>query len=252
MLSRYRLIVLLFTGLGSLLVSCGDEHDPLRNITPAQGARIKFIHASPDAPEVDIYVNDVKVSGVLTIPPATPGVLTYPGLFPGSEYVTVAPGTASVKAVLPQTGATALAAELPLQDGQYYSVFAVDSAKKLSVLVLEDYVDGSLADSKSYLRFVHLIPNGAETDLAFSAGTTFTASGAQTLFTTIGFKGVANYTAIEPGTYSFQLRNAGTITGLTTLASQTFEANRTYTLYARGFVGGTATKAPALTRYINK
>ncbi len=206
----------------------------------------------PDAPQVNLFINNVKVSGVLTIPPATPGALAYPGLFPGSEYVTVTPGTASISAVVPATGATTLSLDVPVADGRYYSVFAVDSAKKITSLVVEDMVDNSIAADMAYIRFIHLIPNGPSVDLAFSSGTTFATASAQTLFTNSAFKQVSDYVPVEPGTYSFQLRRNGLTTAVATLTNQTFEANRTYTIYARGFIGGTSALVPALTRYINK
>jgi hypothetical protein len=83
------------------LGSCGDENSFLTNVITAEGAKVKFIHAAPDAPGVAIFVNDKKVSGVLTVDPATPGIVTYGGVFPAQDYANLSAGAAKVSVTAP-------------------------------------------------------------------------------------------------------------------------------------------------------
>lgn len=236
--------------------SCGDETNSYQNITPASGAKIKFIHAAPDVVGIDIYVNDKKFSGVATSPPAAPALLTYGNAFPSTaEYATLAAGKAKVGVVVPSLNVTALTADINVEEGKYYSVFATGIAPTYAPFVLEDKIPAP-AGKTIFVRVVNLIPNSTSAE--------FTVNG-QVIATGVPYKNAdAAFIAVPidftSGTISvpFAYKVLG---GLTPLVSSTLSVagnfpGRAVTFYLRGVLTTDAknpTKyTPTGTVYINK
>jgi Domain of unknown function (DUF4397) len=238
-----------------LLGACGGETaNPYKDIAPAQGAHVKFYHAAPDAPAVDIFVNDQRLSGIYTVPPAVAGSLAYFNSFPLQDYAAIAPGTAKTKVVVPvsattPTETTALAADVAVEDGKYYSVFAYGAGAKPEALLWADNL--TAADkSKAYIRFVNLVtgtPVGGY-DLAVNG---------VVLYKNVDYKaGSPSFLAIDPITFGataipIQLRAAGTATVVSSTTLQPY-SNRFYTFIGRGLATEkTGAKVPTLSVSVN-
>ena len=238
-----------------LLGACGGEtNNPYKDISPAQGARVKFYHAAPDAPAIDIYVNDQRLSGINTIPPATAGSLAYFNSYPLQDYASIAPGTAKTKVVAPvsatnPTETTVLTADIPVEDGKYYSVFAYGAGAKPEAILWADNLMAT-DKSKAYIRFLNLItgtPVGGY-DLAING---------VVVYKNIDYKaGSANFIALEPIAFgataiAIQLRAAGTATVVSATTLQPY-AGRFYTFIGRGLVSEkTGAKIPTLSVSVN-
>jgi hypothetical protein len=250
------IITLLIACFG--LISCGDQQDSFQIISPATGARVKFIHAAPDVPGIDIYVNDKKFSGVNTSPPATPALLTYGNAYPSTaEYATLPAGKAKVAVVIPSlNNATGIAADLTVEEGKYYSVFATGISPNYTPLLLEDKLP--VASGKNiFVRVINLIPNSTTAE--------FTVNGT-TIATGVAFKNTDNtfYTvpidAFTSGTINvpFAVKVLGGVAAVSIAAvSQTLVIpGRVYTVIVRGVVTTDAknpTKfAPSTTVYTNR
>ncbi len=243
----------LSTGFVSLMLglgACGDEYDFLTSVQPAEGARVKFYHVASDAPGVNIFVNDKKFSGILTTPPAAAGSLTYFNSFPNVDYGSLPAGTAKIKVetaaapVLP-----VLAADLPVEDGKYYSVFAYGASPTYGALVLNDKFD--LADkSKAGVRLINLVAGATSPKYDLVVNNNVIASG-------IDFAAnKADFLPIETIAYAataltVQIRAAGTATVVASTTIQPY-SGKFYSFIARGQVGGTGTKAIALSVSTNK
>ena len=237
------------------LWSCGDKADFRNSVVPATGARVKFYHAAPDAAGVDIYVNDQKFSGVNTVPPAAPALLTYFNSFPNQDYALVTPGTAKVKVVMPAsttaaTESTLATTDLTTQADTYYSVFLYGTAPTYNTLTLTDNL--TVKDpAQAYIRLVNLVAGtdaAATYDLAVNG--TVVVSGIAPL------KGSATFIPIPAIAYAttavpVQIRPAGASTVIASTTVQPY-AGRFYTLVARGIVGGTSTKAITLSISTNR
>ncbi|WP_020602962.1 DUF4397 domain-containing protein [Spirosoma spitsbergense] len=237
------------------LWSCGDTADFRNSVVPATGARVKFYHAAPDAAGIDIYVNDQKFSGVNTVPPAVPALLTYFNSFPNQDYALVTPGTAKVKVVTPAsttvtTDATLATADLTTQADTYYSVFLYGTAPTYNTLTLTDNL--TVQDpAQAYVRLVNLV-SGADAAATYDlvVNGTVVASGIAPL------KGAATFFPIPAIAYAttavpVQIRPTGASTVLASTTLQPY-ASRFYTLVARGIVGGTTTKAVILSVSTNR
>jgi hypothetical protein len=183
-------------------------------------ARVRVVHASPDAPAVDIVVNDA-------LRPFTDvefgDISDYAGV-PASVYnVKVTPaGLAPESAVIE--------ADLSLYYNADYTVVAVDFLDNITPIVLLD--DNSRPPLRqSRLRFVHASPDAPAVDIKVLDG--------PYLYQNVSFTEVGDYLEIPEGIYTLQVLVAGTDAVALELPGLLFERGRTYTAFAAGLVGGT-------------
>jgi LPXTG-motif cell wall-anchored protein len=188
----------------------------------AQGgqASVRVIHASPDAPAVDIWIDgNVAISDV-----AFAEVTDYADLAPSTYNVQVSP-----------TGATepiVIDADLELSADTDYSVAAVGTLENIEPLVLIDN-NAAPAEGKAHVRFVHASPDAPAVDIAVTGG--------PVLFSNIEFKGVGDYLPVDAGTYDLEARVAGTETVALSVPGVALEAGTVYTIWAMGLVEGEPT-----------
>lgn len=238
------------------VVACGDKTDSFQNITPATGARIKFIHAAPDVAGVDIYVNDKKFSGVNTSPPATPGLITYGSAYPSTaEYATLPAGKAKVGVMIPSLNTTGLVADLTVEEGKYYSVIATGISPNYAPLIFEDKLP-AISGKTIFVRVLNLIPNSTTAD--FTVNGTLIASGVTYKNTDNTFISVP-IDAYTSGTISvpFATKISGGLTVLNSTVSLTSVVpGKAYTVVIRGVLttdSKNPTKyTPATTIYTNR
>lgn len=242
--------------LSAAFSSCTDEQSSqLAIVSPAAGARIKFIHAIPGGPGVSILVNNQQFSGVLTTPPSAPGLLTYGTFFPVNDYATLSAGAAKVDVVTPASGTVAqgtiITSNVTVEANRFYSVFAVGSGTAPEAFTIEDNL--SAADtSRAYVRFVNLVANSTTGyDLGYG-GTYLPGTG------NIAYKQASNFVPITPvptggSPVAIQLRATGTAVNLIpTTATFSPTKGRFYTFFVRGLVGGTGTQVFTVSSYTNR
>ncbi len=178
-------------------------------------AEVRVIHASPDAPAVD-----VRVDGTLAFPNlAFTGVTEYAELLPDTYDVTVTPAGAESPVVID--------APLTLEDGTSYTVLAIDRLESIEPLVLEDLRDPD--PEIPAIRFVHASPNAPAVDIAI-AGSVPLALGE------LEFRDATGYLSLPPGTYDLEVRLAGTSTVVLPIDDVTITGGRTYTAAVVGLV----------------
>ena len=193
-------------------VGCDDEEDPMQ---PAPSNSLtKVIHASPDAPGVDILVDNTVAGTNLTYLQNTP-------------YLTLPSGTRNIKVNVTGTSTTVLEGNLNFVKDKAYSIFAVNSVASIEPLVLEDNL-ATPAAGKVHVRFIHLSPDAPAVDITLADGTV--------VFGNISFKEFTAFTPLDAATYNLQVRLAGTSTVVLDLGNVTLPAGKILTVYARGFV----------------
>ncbi len=206
-------LVVAFAAMG-----CRKDDNP---VMPAPKARVMAVHASPNAPAVDLLVDNV-VAGT---------ALAYPG---NTGYLSVNAGTRNLKLNVTETSTTVINADLPLSPGASYSVFACDSVSKIAPLVLTDDL-AAPASGMARVRFVHLSPNAPAVDIAVTSG--------PVLFANKSFKQYSAFTPVAAGTYNLEVRPAGSSAVVLPLPGITLQAGRIYTVFAKGFLGGAGAQA---------
>ena len=191
------------------------------------GPRVRAVHASPDAPAVDVWVD-----GAVAFENAPfKGVTPYAELTAGFHNFQIVP-----------TGATepvVIEADLDLQGNTDYTIVALNELASIEPLVLVDN-NALPAEGKAHVRFIHASPDAPAVDIAVTGG--------PVLFGGIPFKGVGDYLPVDAGTYDLEARVSGTETVALSLPGITLEEGTVYTVYAMGYAGGAE---PALTAVIS-
>lgn len=201
------------------MVGCGgDSPTP---VTPTPTARVMAVHASPDAPALDLLVDGSSVASGLAFPNNT-------------GYLTLEVGVRNVKVNVAGTTTTVISASVPVAGGLSYSVFACDSFAIIGAVVLVDDLTTPAA-GKARVRFIHLSPDAPAVDVAVQGG--------PVLLPNIAFKGSASVAGLDAGIYGLEVRLAGTGTVVLSLPGITLQAAKIYTVFLRGFAGGSGPQA---------
>lgn len=212
----------------TLLVSCKKDKDE----TPVTAtAKVNVIHASPDAPGVDLLVDNLKVNAsALTFPNAT-------------GYLSVNAGTRNIKVNAAGTTTTVINADIPFTKDKNYSVYAINRLASIGAILVEDDLT-TPASGKAHVRFLHLSPDAPAVTVGVLSGSTFTP-----VFSNRSFETQATATAnqafapVDAGTYNFDVRVAGTTTSALTLTGITLQAGKIYTVFAKGLLSGSGAQA---------
>jgi hypothetical protein len=185
-------------------------------------AGFQAIHASPDAPAVDLAVDGVLQDTGLKFNQFT-GYLDLPA---GQRQVTLLAGDTPV-----------IDASVPLPPEGNISVFAIDEAVNLAPLVLTDDLTPPAAGN-AHVRFVHLSPGAPNVDITLPDGTV--------IFGDVAFgesDADGAFTPLAAGTYDLEVRAAGTDAALLELPGIALSDGEIYTVFARGFPAGTGDQA---------
>lgn len=187
-------------------------------------ARVRVVHASPDAPAVDVWVND-SIKAFTNAP--FKGITAYAALDPATYNVKVVPAGATTPVVIE--------ADLTLEANKDYTVVAVNTLANIEPIVLVDN-NSTPAAGKAHVRFVHASPDAPAVDIAV-------ANGGPVLFSNVAFKEVGDYLPVDAGTYDLEVRLAGTSTVALSVPGLRLNDRTVYTVFAMGLAGG----SPALT-----
>lgn len=201
------------------IMSCAKEDSSSNNGT----SNIMLINASPNAPDIDAYADAAKINSVS---------LSYPS---STNYLSVASGNKSF--IVKQGGTnTSLftTPTFPFVNNKSYSVFLVDSASKASAIILQDNLATPVSDT-AHFRILQLSPNTANVDFILRSGSDSIP------ITNKAFKEVTNLYAVKAKTYNIKVKLAGTETVIATATGVVLSSRKIYTLFLKGFSGGTGT-----------
>jgi len=210
------ILALAVTFTAFTFIGCDDEETPVTPAPTPSNSLVKVVHASPDAPGVDLLVDNTIAGTNLTFPNNT-------------GYLTVPSGTRNVKVNVTGTSATVIEANVDFKQNINYSVFAVNSVSNIEPLLIEDDLTAP-AQGKSHVRFIHLSPNAPAVDITLTDGTI--------VFGNKSFKEFTAFTPLDAGIYNLQVRVAGTSTVALDLPGITLETGKIYTVFAKGFLSG--------------
>ncbi len=252
------------TLLGALvLAACTQDAIQVDDITaPLTGARVKFFNFGMNAPQVNFYANDTKVSAVVsgTGVESTIGV-AYGAVASGNLYTGIPAGTYTFTGRISAT----VDKDLPVSSipgtvlaGKAYSVYQAGiydaTAKRVDGFIVEDQFPDTFDFSQALVRFVNASPNSQPMQLFASNATAMTETPIGSAAT--AFKAAGSYSGVPQGVYELQLRLPGQPTNLVTRANVSFLAGRVYTISLRGDMTisptGTATNRPFLDNSVNR
>jgi hypothetical protein len=198
----------------------------LRLLDKATPARVRVIHASADAPAVQVIANDNFMTPLvpsLAFPNATPFVEV-----PGGAYnIKVTP--------VGNNGAIVINADVTLAAGSEYSTYAIGPLATIAPLLLTD--DRRRVATQARVRIVHASPSAGNVDLYVTApGTDLTT--AMPAFTNVPFAADTGYVSLAAGNYDVSVTPTGSKTAAIGPVSITVANSGVYTVAARDAVGG--------------
>lgn len=212
-----RLSLLKSVALGALLIvlAAGCRQDYVRppgyygNYYDISG--LLFVNASPDAPGVNLYLNENRVSGLY-------------GYTDNSNYFNAYSGTRA--AHIYEGGTKKLSSDIVLKTDRYYSLFLAGRFATPELVLLEDSLKRP-ASGKTNIRFVNMSLGAPSLDLGLANGTTLVAGRT--------YKQNSGYIAVDGDTkYTFVIRERGATAVKVTLPETTLAAGRSYTIWVKG------------------
>lgn len=194
----------------------------------ATPARVRVIHASPDAPAVQVVANGNFAA------PLVPSLA-----FPNATPFVDVPGAAYNLKVTPvgNNDAIVINADVALAAGSEYSVYAVDQLANIMPLVLTD--NRRRVATQARVRIVHASPSAGNVDLyVLAPGTALT--NAMPAFSNVPFKADTGYVDLAAGTYEVSVTPTASKTAAIGPVSITVANGGVYTVAARDAAGGGA------------
>lgn len=184
---------------------------------------IRVLHASPNAPAVDVYVNNSPTFRNIPYRKFS----DYVSLQGGGLYnIKVFPVGTNVNPIINQN--------LFIPQGTIFTVAAIGEPNAISLFPIEDTPLQPIVQGEASVRFAHLSPDAPSVDVTLPNGTK--------LFSNVAYKGVTKYIPAPADTYTLQARVAGTDKVILTVPNIRLHPNKFYTLYFVGF----ASKTPGL------
>lgn len=178
---------------------------------------IRMLHAVPNNPPVDVYMNGQVITTNLDYREFTP----YMEVPSGAYRMRVFPA-GTVQAPVLDTNLTLTAKRI-------YTLVLTGMPENINLFPVEDVIV-LIAPGRVNLRFVHLSPNTPALDIKLPDGTV--------LFSNVGYRGVSSYISVSPGMYVFEATPAGTNSVILHVPNITLLPGRNYTIYAVGLSNG--------------
>lgn len=195
----------------------------------ADTADVRVLHASPDAPAVDVYLDDTIVDALTNVPFGTI-----------SDYLEVPAGDHNVKVYA--TGTTAdpvIDADVTVAAGAAYTIAATGALADIAPQVLEDDVSPSCSTAK--VRVVHFSADAPAVDVATAGSTPEEA-----VVKGLEYPDATGWLELPGGTYDLEVRLAGETTVALPLPDVTIEDCSAYSVFAVGSAASPALGGNAL------
>jgi hypothetical protein len=225
---RTRFLLLSIAAMLSALQisSCKDEGSGVADPPSTNRAFVRVVHASYDAPAVDVAVDGNRALAALTYTRLTNG---YNNLTAGANRrITVTAANTTSPVVVDAT--------TPLEAGKSYSVFAMGALANLqsNTVIVEDVRTPSTTANTARVRFVHASPDAPAIDIRVNASTT-------PAFTNASFKTATQYAAVPSGNTRFVITPAGSTNEAVVVDNVSLAASTVYTVIALGTFSTTDT-----------
>ncbi|OJU12175.1 MAG: hypothetical protein BGN88_13260 [Clostridiales bacterium 43-6] len=181
-------------------------------------SKIRVFHAVPNAPAVDVYANDNII--VKNLP--------YKEV---SSYIPVPSGNYNIKVYPTGTKSNpVIDTNVYIPEKSFYTIAAIGELPDISLYPIQEPVSANKSNM-ACVRFIHLSPNAPAVDVKLPDNSI--------VFNNIPYKGIANFTCVPSGTYTFKVTPTKTDDVVLTVPDVMLHPNTFYTIYAVGLVGET-------------
>lgn len=205
--------MLSFAAILVLLTSCLDDDET--PVTPVPLGYVSIYHAAPDAPALDIIVDDNTINN-------QPFDYT-----DHSGYLNFRTGDRNLKFSSTNAANALVDSTISVAEGKAYSVFVINTLPSLEILVVEDS-SATPASGKAMIRFVHLSPDAPDMVVVGEDGSS--------VFEGTSFKEATAFKEVDAKNYSFDIKAAASDDVLLSADNINLQAGGYYTIITRGFV----------------
>ncbi|NFB32685.1 DUF4397 domain-containing protein [Clostridium botulinum] len=180
-------------------------------------SHIRILHATPDAPAVDIYINNNLISKGLS----------YKGF---TEYMPLISRVYNIK-VFPtdKKDVPVINKNIFIPPNSIYTIAATNFLRNIALFPILDKKLDNKNPNKAYVRLVHLSPNAPKLDFYMNG---------KEIFNNIDYKNITNYSSVDPKNYTLSLKIANTENTILTSPNANLKADKYYTVYAVGLANG--------------
>lgn len=200
-----------------------DNIDNINNINSMSNMSnmityVRLLHASPNAPTVDVYVNDKLLVKNFSYREFT-------------DYVKLTPGTYNIKIYRATNGKNLLYNNnFNIPGNTIFTVAAIGNfPESFELYPIEERYTGVNNINQAKVRFVNLIPDSPPVDLVIPVG--------NILFGSVMYKDIKDYIEMSPGTYTFEITYPNSNTNILYIPNIRLRGDRFYTIYAIGRIG---------------
>ncbi|MCD3245149.1 DUF4397 domain-containing protein [Clostridium botulinum C] len=178
---------------------------------------IRLLHASPNAPAVDVYFNNQIITPNLKYKDFT-------------QYMSILPGIYNIK-VFPagKLSSPIIDTRIKIPSNKILTLVIGNTLNNIQVLPYEE-AKLPIPPNNSYVKFVHLSPDTPNLDITLPNDTI--------IFKNVEFQKTTKYIPLKTGDYTIQAKPTGTNKVILTVPNIILKPNRFYTLYTIGNLNG--------------
>jgi hypothetical protein len=221
MLNIKQITALSFLACMTVLTGCSDSNN--NNPIPLNSASVRVLHGSPDAPNVDILVDNQVVLADVPYKAA-------------SQFLSIASGNRNIKVNVAGTSTTVIDANLNLATDSFTTIIAKDFVAQIAALVLPD--EGSPASGNLLrIRVVHGSPSAPAVDVYVTAPGADINAATPTLLN-VAFEDVSDFLEIPEGDYQIRITATGSKVPVFDSGTVALDAGSILTAVALDATGG--------------
>ncbi len=179
-------------------------------------ACVRLVHAAPDSPPVDVYINDAQISQNLEFGTATEYAAVPSG---GGRGVRVTATGAPIEEAIIDAG-------LDFDEGQAYEILVTGAADNLELTITGTDLR-PVAAGQARVRVIHASPDAGVIDVGVEGSE-------ENLFAGVDFRNATGYIIVDAGDYPIEVRPGGEDMTVALQSDATFEEGITYDLVALG------------------
>jgi hypothetical protein len=176
-----RYLAIFLVCIATAIAGCGGSDD-----NPGT-THLRILHASPDAPNVDVYVDNNLALANVPYPTA-------------SNYLTIEAGPHNIKVNAAGTSTTVINVTPSLARNGYFTAIAANFVASIQALLATDEYSAPPA-GQARLRVIHAAPDAGPVDILVNN---------QVVLSNVPFAAISNYLTVPAGTYDVKVNATGT------------------------------------------
>ena len=189
------------------------DNNKIRFRKSDEKSHFRILHASPNTPSVDIYINDKLISRGL----AYRGFTEYTSLESNDHNIKVFPSGKKDIAIIDEN--------IFIPPNSIYTIAITGLLEDISLFYILDKKLDSKDPNKAYVRSINLSPDDPNIDFYMNNKKTFD---------NVGYKNITDYTPVAPKNYTLNLKLANTEDIILISPNANLKANKYYTVYIIG------------------